>query len=182
MESLAQIPKARQAVAQYVRMSTEHQQYSTENQSLAILKYAQSRNMDIVRTYSDHGKSGLSLSGRAGLRQLLADVQSGDVDFTAVLVYDVSRWGRFQNPDQGDSLRIFFNCCGYLRSLLCGAVSERRKLSSALLKTVKARHGRGIQQGTFCQSLGRATSIDRAGISPGRPSRIWAVQTPYRSK
>lgn len=82
-------------------MRTEHQQYSTENQSLAILQYAQAHNMEIVRTYSDHGKSGLSLSGRARLGQLLADVQSGDVEFTAVLVYDVSRWGRFQNPDQG---------------------------------------------------------------------------------
>jgi DNA invertase Pin-like site-specific DNA recombinase len=54
--------------AQYVRMSTEHQQYSTENQSGVIRLYAEAHGMDIVRTYCDAGKSGLSLSGRGGLR------------------------------------------------------------------------------------------------------------------
>jgi DNA invertase Pin-like site-specific DNA recombinase len=34
--------------AMYVRMSTEHQQYSTENQSDAIQKYADSHNMQVV--------------------------------------------------------------------------------------------------------------------------------------
>ena len=41
--------------AQYVRMSTEHQQYSTNNQSDKILEYAKRRNIEIVRTYADEG-------------------------------------------------------------------------------------------------------------------------------
>ena len=86
--------------AQYVRMSTEHQRYSTENQADAIAAYAARRGFVIVRTYADEGKSGLSLSGRAGLRQLLADVEHGDTDFSAVLAYDISRWGRFQDADE----------------------------------------------------------------------------------
>ena len=45
--------------AQYVRMSTEHQQHSTENQADKIREYAARRNIDIVRTYADEGKSGL---------------------------------------------------------------------------------------------------------------------------
>ena len=45
--------------AQYVRMSTEHQQYSTENQADKIREYAARRNIEIVRTYADEGKSGL---------------------------------------------------------------------------------------------------------------------------
>jgi len=36
--------------AQYVRMTTEHQQYSTNNQSDKILEYARHRNIEIVRT------------------------------------------------------------------------------------------------------------------------------------
>ena len=48
--------------AQYVRMSTEHQQYSTLNQADKILEYAQKRGIEIVRTYADDGKSGLSIS------------------------------------------------------------------------------------------------------------------------
>jgi len=81
-------------------MSTEHQKYSTENQSDAIQKYAEQRGIVVVRTYADEGKSGLSLDGRDALKQLIEDVQSGNTDFTSILVYDVSRWGRFQDADE----------------------------------------------------------------------------------
>ena len=47
--------------AEYVRMSTEHQQYSTHNQADKIREYAKRRGIEIVRTYADEGKSGLSL-------------------------------------------------------------------------------------------------------------------------
>ncbi|AOS78266.1 MULTISPECIES: recombinase family protein [Hydrogenophaga] len=86
--------------AQYVRMSTEHQQYSTENQGDKIREYAARRNIEIVRTYADEGKSGLRIDGRQALQQLIADVQAGKADFQIILVYDVSRWGRFQDADE----------------------------------------------------------------------------------
>ena len=41
--------------AHNVRMSTEHQQYSTNNQADKILEYAQRRNIEIVRTYARPG-------------------------------------------------------------------------------------------------------------------------------
>src|ERR1044071_784089 len=93
---LAKSQRALQA-AQYVRMSTELQRYSTQNQAAAIAAYAQQRNLTIVRTYVDEGKSGLRINRRPGLQELLRDVQSGHVTFDDVLVYDVSRWGRFQD-------------------------------------------------------------------------------------
>ena len=86
--------------AQYVRMSTEHQQYSTHNQADKIQEYAEKRGIEIVRTYADDGKSGLSIGGRASLQRLIADVESGAADFNVILVYDVSRWGRFQDADE----------------------------------------------------------------------------------
>lgn len=86
--------------AEYVRMSTDLQKYSTENQSEAIRQYAKARGIKIVRTYADAGKSGLKIEGRNALRQLIEDVQAGNTDFTLVLVYDVSRWGRFQDADE----------------------------------------------------------------------------------
>ena len=86
--------------AQYVRMSTEHQQYSTHNQSDKIREYAEKRGIEIIKTYADDGKSGLSIGGRAALQQLIADVESGAADFNVILVYDVSRWGRFQDADE----------------------------------------------------------------------------------
>lgn len=93
-------PPARYRAAQYVRMSTEHQQYSTENQADKIREYAQHRDIEIVRTYADEGKSGLRIDGRQALQRLIADVQAGNVDFQIILVYDVSRWGRFQDADE----------------------------------------------------------------------------------
>jgi DNA invertase Pin-like site-specific DNA recombinase len=86
--------------AQYVRMSTDHQKYSTENQAEAMQQYAVRRGIEIVRTYADEGKSGLRLDGRDALKQLIADVQSKRADFTTILVYDISRWGRFQDADE----------------------------------------------------------------------------------
>ena len=86
--------------AQYVRMSTEHQQYSTHNQADKIQEYAEMRGIQIVRTYADDGKSGLSIGGRASLQRLIADVESGAADFNVILVYDISRWGRFQDADE----------------------------------------------------------------------------------
>ena len=86
--------------AQYVRMSTEHQKYSTENQAEALQNYAAQRGIEIVRTYADEGKSGLSLDGRDALKRLIEDVQAKRADFTTILVYDVSRWGRFQDADE----------------------------------------------------------------------------------
>lgn len=86
--------------AEYVRMSTEHQQYSTENQGDKIREYAARRGIQIVRTYADEGKSGLNIGGRLSLQKLIRDVEAGPVDFQMILVYDVSRWGRFQDADE----------------------------------------------------------------------------------
>ena len=84
----------------YVRMSTEHQQYSTSNQRDVILAYANLRGLEIVKDYSDDGKSGLNIEGRDSLAQMIRDVEEGKADYSAILVYDVSRWGRFQDADE----------------------------------------------------------------------------------
>ncbi len=90
----------RNRAAAYVRMSTEHQQYSTSNQMDVILEYAKRRGLEIVKIYSDEGKSGLNIEGREALSQMLEDVRSGRANFSCILVYDVSRWGRFQDADE----------------------------------------------------------------------------------
>ena len=99
----ARLPRRRDEnlqAAQYVRMSTDRQQYSIPNQMAAIALYAAEHKLTIVRTYVDQATSGLKLANRPGLMELLNDVQSGSVDFASVLVFDVSRWGRFQDTDE----------------------------------------------------------------------------------
>lgn len=123
--------------AQYVRMSTEHQQYSTENQADAMLRFAEARRMEIVRTYSDAAKSGLNLEGREGLRQLLRDVETGNADYTEILVYDVSRWGRFQDADESAYYEYICKRAN-IRVHYCAEQFENDgSLSSSLLKTIK---------------------------------------------
>ena len=85
--------------AQYVRMSTEHQRYSIANQSAAIAVYAKVNGFDLIDTYADAGRSGLTLANRNELQRLLSDTLSGEARYRAVLVFDVSRWGRFQDTD-----------------------------------------------------------------------------------
>jgi DNA invertase Pin-like site-specific DNA recombinase len=85
--------------AQYLRMSTEHPQYSPANQAAAIALYAAAHNIGVVRSFLDENKSGTSIKGRRGLQGLLPRVLLGTADFEMILVYDVSRWGRFQNGD-----------------------------------------------------------------------------------
>jgi DNA invertase Pin-like site-specific DNA recombinase len=82
-------------------MSTDHQKYSTENQLDTIRRYAEQRGYTIVRVFEDSGRSGLRMDGREGLKSLIQEVQSGTAGFQAILVYDVSRWGRFQDADEG---------------------------------------------------------------------------------
>ncbi len=123
--------------AAYVRMSTEHQQYSTENQLDAIRVYAAAHELDIVRVYTDAGKSGLSLDGREALQHLLRDVDAGQSDFSVVLVYDVSRWGRFQDPDVSASYEVRCRQAG-VRVEYCAEqfVNDGSPVSS-IIKSVK---------------------------------------------
>lgn len=85
--------------AAYVRMSTDQQELSIATQLEAIRSYAADNGLSLVRIYEDAAKSGLSISNRPGMKQLLRDVLEEPRPFGVVLVYDVSRWGRFQDLD-----------------------------------------------------------------------------------
>jgi DNA invertase Pin-like site-specific DNA recombinase len=87
-------------VAEYLRMSTEHQKYSFENQQAVMSDYAENKNFNIVQIYTDGARSGVVIKRRDGLKQLIQDVKSGKAGYKAILVFDVSRWGRFQDTDE----------------------------------------------------------------------------------
>jgi DNA invertase Pin-like site-specific DNA recombinase len=118
-------------------MSTEHQRYSTQNQADAIAKYASEHGMVIVRTFADDGKSGLNLGGRAGLLQLLSEVQAGEADFVAILVYDVSRWGRFQDADESGYWEYVCRRAGVAIHYCAEQFANDGSMSSVILKNLK---------------------------------------------
>jgi DNA invertase Pin-like site-specific DNA recombinase len=118
-------------------MSTEHQKYSTANQSDAILRYAEQRGFTLVRTYADTGKSGLRLDGRDALKQLIADVRVGNTDFSAILVYDVSRWGRFQDADESAYYEFICKEAGITVHYCAEQFENDGSLSATIIKGMK---------------------------------------------
>jgi DNA invertase Pin-like site-specific DNA recombinase len=118
-------------------MSTEHQKYSTDNQKSAIQHYADVRGFEIVRTYADEGKSGLRLVGRDALQTLLSDIEGGSADYAAILVYDVSRWGRFQDPDEAAAIEIRCKRAGILVHYCAEQFENDGSIGSSIVKTVK---------------------------------------------
>jgi DNA invertase Pin-like site-specific DNA recombinase len=118
-------------------MSTEDQIYSTENQAIAIASYAALRNIDIVRSYIDKARSGISLSRRRALRELINDVKAGQADYQIILVYDVSRWGRFQDADESAYYEFICKQAG-IRVTYCAEEFENDNgLASTIAKNVK---------------------------------------------
>ena len=65
-----------------------------------LREFAKRRGLEIVKEYSDEGKSGLNIQGRDSLSQMIRDVEEGRAQYSHILVYDVSRWGRFQDADE----------------------------------------------------------------------------------
>lgn len=118
-------------------MSTEHQKYSTENQADVIAQYADMRGFEIVRTYADEGKSGLKLEGRDALKRLISDVTEGRADYSIVLVYDVSRWGRFQDADQSAHYEFVCKEAGVTVQYCAEQFENDGSLTATVIKNIK---------------------------------------------
>jgi len=157
--------------AQYLRMSTEHQQYSLENQSAAIQKYAESHNFEVVRTYSDAAKSGLVLKRRTGLQQLLQDVVSGSSPCRAILVYDVSRWGRFQDTDESAHYEFLCKSAGvpvhYCAETFANDGTFPSLIMKALKRTMAGEYSRELGIKVFAGQKRLACLGFEQGGSPG---------------
>src|SRR3979490_2425588 len=123
--------------AQYVRMSTDYQRHSIENQAAVIAAYAQLHDLSIIRTYRDEGESGLKLQNRAGLAQLLNDVSSDQTDFEYILVYDVSRWGRFQDTDESAHYEFICKQAGIKVAYCAEQFDNDGTMLSSILKKLK---------------------------------------------
>jgi DNA invertase Pin-like site-specific DNA recombinase len=139
--------------AAYVRMSTDHQRYSIANQLDAIHRYASEHLLEVVQVYSDAGKSGLLIKNRDGLKKLLSDVVSGEASFQVVLVYDISRWGRFQDIDESAHYEFLCRQAG-MKIVYCGEQFENdgsafSNLVKSLKRTMAAEYSRELSVKVF---------------------------------
>jgi DNA invertase Pin-like site-specific DNA recombinase len=157
--------------AQYLRMSTEHQRYSLENQITAIRAYAEKTGFAVVHTYVDEGKSGLLLKRRNALQQLLSDVVSGAADYKAILVYDISRWGRFQDVDEAAHYEFLCRETGTQIHYCAEPFGSDSSLPSSLMKALKrvmaAEYSRELSTKVHEGSKRIAESGFRTGGEPG---------------
>ena len=83
--------------AMFIRMSTFHQQDTTDGQAVVIRKYAKKQGFEIVRTYVDDRIKGHNVAGYDALKKMLNDVASGKADYNVILAYDISCWGPGNN-------------------------------------------------------------------------------------
>lgn len=97
--------RLKKAVAYYRHSAEDKQENSTTIQREHTEKFAHEHAIEIIHEEVDEGKSGL-LPNRPGFERLFANwIENPDAPhFDYVLVYDVSRWGRFQDQDQAAHL------------------------------------------------------------------------------
>lgn len=157
--------------AEYLRMSTEHQQYSPENQIATIQAYADRYGFEVIKTYSDAAKSGIGLKNRRELQRLLHDVIGGKPGFDAVLVYDVSRWGRFQDADEAAHYEFLCRSAGIAVHYCAETFANDYSLSSTVMKAVKramaAEYSRGLGNQVFAAEREWAALGYKQGGSAG---------------
>ncbi|MBC5764147.1 recombinase family protein [Ramlibacter albus] len=155
-------------VAQYVRMSTVQQPLSISIQMAAISAYAQKHGMEVVRTYSDEGRSGLKIDGRDGMRTLLRDVLAVPRRFDKVLVFDVSRWGRYLDVDESAYYEYHCRKHGvaviYVAEHFTAEMTPFDSLLKQLKRTMAAEYSREL--GAKCRS-GQVETVKR-GFATGQ--------------
>ena len=168
-----QLAKGQKALraAEYIRMSTDHQKYSPENQRTAIAAYAAQRGIAIVRSYADEGRSGLTISKRDGLNGLIRDIQREQTDFNCILVYDVSRWGRFQDADESAYYEFICKRVGVTVHYCEEEFENDGSLASVLMKSVSrveaANFSKRLSKRIFmAQSHGVSLGFWRGGTAP----------------
>jgi DNA invertase Pin-like site-specific DNA recombinase len=79
----------------------------------------------------------MTIRQRNGLQDLIRAVESGEADFTDVLVYDVSRWGRFPDSDESAHYEYLSKRAG-VKVQYCAELFENdNSPTSNLLKALK---------------------------------------------
>ena len=80
----------------YTRVSTAAQTegYSLEAQTERLRKYAEYKEMEVVREYCDAGRSGMSIKGRPAFMEMMDDISCEKDEISCVLVFKLSRFGR----------------------------------------------------------------------------------------
>lgn len=156
----------KKAVAYYRHSAEDKQENSVAIQQQHTNKFAEDNNIEIIHEEADEGKSGLS-ANRPGFDKLFKDwIYAQEFDY--VLVYDVSRWGRFQDQDEAASWE--FRCKSHGKQVIYvsrGFPKEEQQLISSLQTSIErymaAEYSRQLSEKVFYGSV----KVSEQGYSAG---------------
>jgi DNA invertase Pin-like site-specific DNA recombinase len=77
------------------------------------------------------------LQYRDGLKELLRDLVSGNAPYQAILVYDVSRWGRFMDADESAHYEFMCKQANIPVHYCAESFANNNSLPSAIYKAMK---------------------------------------------
>jgi DNA invertase Pin-like site-specific DNA recombinase len=165
-------PSNKKAIAYYRHSAEDKQENSVPIQREHAQKFAQQHQIDIIHEEADEGKTGL-LANRPGFELIFKDwiLNSEAPQFDYILVYDVSRWGRFQ--DQDEAAYYEFRCKQRGKKVIYvsrGFPKEEQQLMSNLQTTIErymaAEYSRQLSEKVFYG----AVKVSEQGYSAGGPS------------
>jgi len=82
----------------YLRKSTDLQETSLEQQKEKILQFAKEHSVRVIEFFAEEA-CGENVKNRPQFQKMIECCKSNE-DFQYVFVYDISRWGRFENPKE----------------------------------------------------------------------------------
>lgn len=159
----------KKAITYYRHSAEDKQENSVPIQREHAEKFVREYNLEIIHEEADEGKSGL-LASRPGFERLFNEWILNDQApaFDYVLVYDVSRWGRFQ--DQDEAAYYEFRCKQRGKKVIYvsrGFPKEEQKLISHLQTSIErymaAEYSRQLSDKVFAGCV----KVSQQGFSAG---------------
>jgi len=130
--TIDEIKKLHLKGAMYIRMSTELQVESPENQERELQAYAAKYGIEVVKAYADLGVSGMTAEKREQFQALLDDVEQGRNAYNIVLYLDESRWGRFIDSREADYHRMRLE----RKNVVCQSCDQPLTLASNIAERI----------------------------------------------
>jgi DNA invertase Pin-like site-specific DNA recombinase len=161
--------RVKQAIAYYRHSAEDKQENSVSIQRDHAYRFAHQHKLNIIHEEADEGKTGL-LANRPGFERLFKEwiLNAKAPPFDYVLVYDVSRWGRFQ--DQDEAAYYEFRCKQQGKKVVYvsrGVFEEDQQLISHLQISIErymaAEYSRQLSDKVFHGSM----KVSEQGYSAG---------------
>ena len=143
----------------YIRMSTEMQTESPENQERQIHIYAAQYGIEIINVYKDLGVSGMTAEKREQFQTMIDDVEQGRNAYNIVLYLDESRWGRFVDSREAEYHRMRLE----RRNVICQSCEKALALTSNIADRIMTLL-RDENASDYCRQLSQKVWVGQCNL------------------